>query len=74
MEESGRETETVKVYEMLAAGLPVVATDLPELRRLVPLERQVRCHGAASRANVAGRMDIQRWAEAARARAAGAHA
>jgi glycosyltransferase involved in cell wall biosynthesis len=30
-------TETVKVYEMLAAGLPVVATDLPELRRHVPL-------------------------------------
>jgi hypothetical protein len=39
VEESGRETETVKVYEMLAAGLPVVATDLPELRRLVPLEQ-----------------------------------
>ncbi|HVT57959.1 MAG TPA: glycosyltransferase [Thermoanaerobaculia bacterium] len=29
--------ETVKVYEMLAAGLPVVASDLPELRRLAPL-------------------------------------
>jgi glycosyltransferase involved in cell wall biosynthesis len=29
--------ETVKVYEMLAAGLPVVATGLPELRRLAPL-------------------------------------
>jgi glycosyltransferase involved in cell wall biosynthesis/GT2 family glycosyltransferase len=32
-----RVTETVKVYEMIAAGLPVVATDLPELRRLAPL-------------------------------------
>jgi glycosyltransferase involved in cell wall biosynthesis len=31
-----RVAETVKVYEMLAAGLPVVATDLPELRRLAP--------------------------------------
>lgn len=29
-------TDPVKVYEMLAAGLPVVATDLPELRRLAP--------------------------------------
>ena len=26
----------VKAYEMLAAGLPVVGTDLPELRRLAP--------------------------------------
>jgi glycosyltransferase involved in cell wall biosynthesis len=32
-----RATETVKVYEMLAAGLPVVATELPELRRLAPM-------------------------------------
>src|SRR5919106_1682321 len=29
--------DPVKAYEMLAAGLTVVATDLPELRRLVPL-------------------------------------
>src|SRR6202035_2876551 len=29
--------DPVKVYEMLAAGLPVVAVDLPELRRLAPL-------------------------------------
>jgi hypothetical protein len=29
-------TNPVKVYEMLAAGLPVVATDLPELRALSP--------------------------------------
>jgi len=29
-------TDPVKVYEMLAAGLPVVATDLPELARLAP--------------------------------------
>src|SRR5579864_654919 len=28
--------ETVKVYEMLAAGLPVVASELPELRRFAP--------------------------------------
>jgi glycosyltransferase involved in cell wall biosynthesis len=32
-----RVAETVKVYEMIAAGLPVIATDLPELRRLAPL-------------------------------------
>jgi glycosyltransferase involved in cell wall biosynthesis len=32
-----RVVETVKVYEMLAAGLPVVATALPELRRLAPM-------------------------------------
>lgn len=30
-------TNPVKVYEMLAAGLPVVTVDLPELRRLEPL-------------------------------------
>ncbi|HEV8629480.1 MAG TPA: glycosyltransferase, partial [Thermoanaerobaculia bacterium] len=30
-------TNPVKVYEMLAAGLPVVAVDLPELRPLQPL-------------------------------------
>ncbi len=30
-------TNPVKVYEMLAAGLPVVAVDLPELRSLLPL-------------------------------------
>jgi glycosyltransferase involved in cell wall biosynthesis len=30
-------TDPIKVYEMLAAGLPVVAVDLPELRRLEPL-------------------------------------
>ena len=29
-------TNPVKVYEMLAAGLPVVAADLPELRPLAP--------------------------------------
>jgi len=29
--------DPVKAYEMLAAGLPVVAVDLPELRRLEPL-------------------------------------
>jgi glycosyltransferase involved in cell wall biosynthesis len=29
-------TDPVKAYEMLAAGLPVVATDLPELRRISP--------------------------------------
>jgi glycosyltransferase involved in cell wall biosynthesis len=31
-----RAADPVKAYEMLAAGLPVVATDLPELRRLAP--------------------------------------
>jgi glycosyltransferase involved in cell wall biosynthesis len=30
-------TNPVKVYEMLAAGLPVVAVDIPELRALQPL-------------------------------------
>ena len=29
--------DPVKAYEMLAAGLPVVAVDLPELRRLAPM-------------------------------------
>jgi len=29
-------TDPVKVYEMLAAGLPVVSTDLPELAHLAP--------------------------------------
>jgi glycosyltransferase involved in cell wall biosynthesis len=31
-----RAADPVKVYEMLAAGLPVVGSDLPELRRLAP--------------------------------------
>src|SRR6202521_1760788 len=37
--------ETVKVYEMLAAGLPVVATDLPELRRFAPYVTVARTAG-----------------------------
>jgi teichuronic acid biosynthesis glycosyltransferase TuaH len=31
--------DPIKAYEYLAAGLPVVATDLPALHRLVPLVR-----------------------------------
>ena len=57
-----RVAETVKVYEMLAAGLPVVATDLPELRRLAPLvtvaagaEDFAACLGAALAAPAAVR-------------------
>jgi glycosyltransferase involved in cell wall biosynthesis len=37
--------DPVKAYEMLAAGLPVVAVDLPELRRLEPMIAVA--HGAA---------------------------
>ncbi len=35
-------TNPVKVYEMLAAGLPVVAVDLPEIARLAPMVATAR--------------------------------
>src|SRR5262249_24574415 len=35
-------TDPVKAYEMLAAGLPVVATELPELAPLAPQVRTAR--------------------------------
>jgi glycosyltransferase involved in cell wall biosynthesis len=38
-------TNPVKVYEMLAAGLPVVSVDLPELRLLAPLVALARTAG-----------------------------
>jgi glycosyltransferase involved in cell wall biosynthesis len=37
MNELTRNADPIKLYEYLAAGLPVVSTDMPQVRRLQPL-------------------------------------
>ncbi|MEA2691446.1 MAG: hypothetical protein QOJ16_833 [Acidobacteriota bacterium] len=62
-------TNPVKVYEMLAAGLPVVATDLPELRGLgpgvavarTPEEFAARIAEALAEGPAAPREQRERW-------------
>jgi glycosyltransferase involved in cell wall biosynthesis len=37
MNELTRNADPIKLYEYLAAGLPVVSTDMPQVRRLQPV-------------------------------------
>jgi glycosyltransferase involved in cell wall biosynthesis len=71
-DEVTRNADPIKVYEYLAAGLPVVATDLPALRRLGDLVRladsPARFQGQVEAALAEGReaRRAERQAEAAR--------
>lgn len=47
-----RATHPVKIYEYLAAGKPVVATDMPELRPMSDM-----CHLASSKEDFAAKLD-----------------